>query len=238
MPGILSIPGRWMVKQAAVVMTDRPDWKIGYRKDGNGECVLRFKGPEGEEEITLDASEGKAAVRLPVKAGELGEVTLEREGEGKVFLAFKENARGRRDSSAAPAVPVGMTENEEVRMLDIEKIMEEIRAEAAKREPYKEEPAFEQVSGVERQKAERLKEQVEKLTDDYEIPANYQARFPSRNPIKKAYRKIATRAMRCVAAPMGERVTETNLAMKKALEKAVEVIEEQEKRIEALEKQL
>ena len=47
-------------------------------------------------------------------------------------------------------------EAEEVRMLDIEKIMEEIRAEAAKREPYAEEQAFEQVSGVERRKAERL----------------------------------------------------------------------------------
>lgn len=250
-PGILNVPGRWLYKKTAVVMTDRPEWKFGYRKDGSGSCVIRFKGPEGEEEVTLDASEGEAAVHLPVKAGELGEVTLEPEGGEKVFLAFWDKAAcGQGDSSAAPAAPVGMTEKEpeaekpeekepeEVRMLDIEQIMAEIRAEAAKREPYAEEQAFEQVSGAERRKAERLREQVEGLTGHYEIPANYQAQFPGRNPVQKVYKKFATKAMQCVAAPMGERVTQTNLAMKTALEKAVEVIEEQEKRIQELEKKI
>ena len=258
-PGILNVPGRWLYKKTAVVMTDRTDWEMGYRKDGSGSCVIRFKGPEGEEEITLDASEGEAAVHLPVKAGELGEVTLEPEGGEKVFLAFwdkdaetnsefiiqnSELKEGNEDGeeacseSGTQGPSLRSPENEEVRMLDIEKIMEEIRAEAAKREPYAEEQAFEQVSGAERRKAERLREQVEDLTGHYEIPANYQAQFPGRNPVQKAYKKFATKAMQCVAAPMGERVTQTNLAMKTALEKAVEVIEEQEKRIQELEKKI
>ena len=196
--------------------------------------------------------EGEAAVHLPVKAGELGEVTLEPEGGEKVFLAFwdkdaetnSELKEGNEDGeeacseSGTQGPSLRSPENEEVRMLDIEKIMEEIRAEAAKREPYAEEQAFEQVSGAERRKAERLREQVEDLTGHYEIPANYQAQFPGRNPVQKAYKKFATKAMQCVAAPMGERVTQTNLAMKTALEKAVEVIEEQEKRIQELEKKI
>ena len=239
-PGILNVPGRWLYKQAARIMTDRPDWEMRYRKEGRGSCVIRFKGPEGEETVTLDAFEGETTVHLPVRAGELGEVMLEREGDGKVFVAFKENASKTNSEFRIhnSELKEYNGENEEVRILDIEKIMEEIRAEARKREPYAEEQAFEQVSSVERRKAERLKEQVEKLTEDYEIPANYQAQFPSRNPVKKAYRKIATKAMRCVAAPMGKRMTETNLAMKTALEKAVEVIEEQEKRIQELEKKI
>ncbi len=246
MTGFLSAPGRWMYKQAAVIMTDRPEWEIGYRKDGSGESVIRLKGPEGEETIRLEASEGTAAVRLPVKAGELGEVTLERGGDEKIFLAFTEPAKaGAAGETREPGETQGPSpcftfapeeEPEEVRALDIEQIMAEIRAEAAKREPYAEEPAFEQVSGIERRKAERLKEQVESLTANYVIPASYD--YPSRNPVKKIYKKTATKAMRCVAAPMGERVTQTNLAMKTALEKAVEVIEEQEKRIQELEKNL
>ena len=79
-------------------------------------------------------------------------------------------------------------------------------------------------------------DQVETLTDDYVIPESYD--FPSRNPVKIIYKKAAKKAVRFVSAPMSARITETNLGMKTALEKAVEVIEDQDKQIKALEKRI
>jgi hypothetical protein len=118
--------------------------------------------------------------------------------------------------------------------LDIEKIMEEIRAEALKRTPAEELPDFSRMPKEDKRAVKKLREEVKLLTDDYVIPVNYQD--PSRNPLKRLYKKIMVKAVNCATAPMSVRVTETNLALKTALEKAVEVIEAQEKRIAELEK--
>ena len=233
-PDYLSLPGHWMHKQEATLITNRRKWKMGYRKEGSEPCRIHLKGPEGEKDITLTASEGRMDIRMPVKDGEPGEVTLTRESEEKVFMTFKPiegDMSARQEAEAAAAADTG-----ESRKLDIERIMEEIRADARRREPYKEEVPFDQVSGEERRKCSKLMDQVETLTDDYVIPESYD--FPSRNPVKIIYKKAAKKAVRFVSAPMSARITETNLGMKTALEKAVEVIEDQDKQIKALEKRI
>ncbi|MBO4471874.1 MAG: hypothetical protein J5841_08970, partial [Clostridia bacterium] len=63
---------------------------------------IRAKGPEGEGEIILCASEGEMRVKLPVRDGVLSTVTLSRENEEKVFFALSGVVR---DSSTS----VGMT---------------------------------------------------------------------------------------------------------------------------------
>ena len=128
-----------------------------------------------------------------------------------------------------PAVPA----EDDGDAVDIEAVMEEIREEARKLGPYDDLPGFETISREERGKGAKLRSRVETLTEDYVIPTNYAD--PSRNPLKRIYKKIMVRATHCATAPMAVRVTETNRNLKTALEKAVEVIEEQERRIEALE---
>ena len=93
---------------------------------------------------------------------------------------------------------------------------------------------FAKMPKADTQKCEKLKEQVKQLTNDLEIPLSYTD--PSRNPLKRAYKKVMLKAVNCATAPMSMRITETNTGLKNALEKAVEVIEEQEKRIAELEK--
>ena len=284
-PGIFETPGHWMHKKAANLITDRPEWKLEYRNEGNGESRICLAGPAGEEEILIPAGEGETAVRLPVTGDGPEEVRLTRETEGKIFMAWslpdapaaEEPAEKVRDEAPAETAAAeaegsgeekldiekimveireeaqrwepsgdlpafdGLTEREAAYLtedgtLDIAKIMEEIRAEARKLGPCDDLPAFGSMSKEDTRKCEKLKEQVRQLTEHYEIPVSYQD--PSRNPLKRLYKKCTTKAVRCATAPMSVRMTETNLALKTALEKAVEVIEEQEKRIAELERRL
>ena len=272
-PGICSVPGHWMCRETASLMTDRTEWKLEYRKEENGENRIHLTGPAGETDIVMTESEGEMLIHLPVREDELGEVRLMREGDKKVFLAWSEpgaagspagtadaetgtadTAGGTSETEAGAADPeaetagqapqeeektpetaevkeAGETEEEK---LDIEKIMEEIRAEARKWAPEGELPAFDKMPKSDTRKCAKMIEQVRQLTDDVTIPVQYQD--PSRNPLKRAYKKMMQKAVNCATAPMSVRVTETNTALKTALEKALEVIEEQEKRIAELEK--
>ena len=181
-------------------------------------------------------------ILLPVREGELGEVRLMNGTGEKVFMAWSRPGEAEETAEQAEEEGNVMTytvakEEAAVRTegkLDIEKIMEEIRAEALKRAPAADLPEFAKISKENGRAGDQLKEQVKLLTDDYVIPVSYQD--PSRNPLKRLYKKIMVKAVNCATAPMSVRMTETNLAMKTALEKAVEVIEAQEKRIAELEK--
>ena len=112
--------------------------------------------------------------------------------------------------------------------------MEEIRAEAKKWSASEDLPVFAKMPKADTRKCEKLKEQVKQLTNNLEIPPSYQV--PGGNPLKRVYKKIMTKAVNCATVPMSLRITETNTELKNALEKAVEVIEEQDKRIAELEK--
>lgn len=238
--GIFETPGHKMYKQKANLMTDKSEWKLEYRKENIAEDTLRLAGPIGETEIVLSGSEGECIVRLPVREGELGEVCLTKETNDPVFMSWSRPG----EEKAAGKVPEPVTEGkaaeteqpEEIpeTKLDIEKIMEEIRAEARRWAPEEELPEFGKMPKTDTHKGEKLRAEVRQLTDNYQIPVNYAD--PSHNPLKRIYKKIMVKAVNCATAPMSVRVTETNLGLKTALEKAVEVIEEQEKRIAELEK--
>ncbi len=241
-PGIFETPGHKMYKQAASLMTDKAEWRLEYRKENIAEDVLRLAGPGGEMEVILAGSEGECIIRLPIREGELGEVRLTKDTEENVFMSWSQPGKEKAEAEeATPAteekIPEPETEQPEEIVetkLDIEKIMEEIRAEARRWAPAEELPAFEKMPKTDSHKCEKLKAEVKQLTDNYQIPVNYED--PSRNPLKRIYKKIMVKAVNCATAPMSVKVTETNLGLKTALEKAVEVIEEQEKRIAELEK--
>lgn len=238
--GIFELPGHWLYKMTAGIITDKAEWKLKYRREGLGENRIRLNGPAGQEEIILTAGEGEMTIILPVSEGIPGEVCLTKEKDEKIFMAWFRTDNAEETVIAAPETGADRKEqtekeqNPEGTRLDIEKIMEEIKAEARRWEPCEDLPAFERMPKEDLRKGEKLRAQVKELTDDYVIPQSFD--YPSRNPLKNLYKKMAKKAMRCVVAPMSERVTDTNLRLKTALEKAVEVIEEQEKRIAELEK--
>jgi len=243
-PGICRIPGHWMCKETAVLMTDRVEWRLEYRKEECKENRIRLIGPTGESEITFTASEGEMKILLPVQEGELSEVRLMNRAGERIFMAWVLPGKGEELTEQVKKEGVKMSENvdkEKIAVtadgkLDIEKIMEEIRAEALKRAPAEDLPEFSKISMINGRIGEELEAQVKQLTADYVIPVRYQD--PSRNPLKRLYKKIVLKAVNCATAPMSVRVTETNLALKTALEKAVEVIEAQEKRIAELERKV
>ena len=80
-PGICSVPGHWMCRETASLMTDRTEWKLEYRKEENGENRIHLTGPAGETDIVMTESEGEMLIHLPVREDELGEVRLMREGK-------------------------------------------------------------------------------------------------------------------------------------------------------------
>lgn len=243
-PGICRFSGHWMCKGTAVLMTDRVKWKLEYRKEECRESSIRMIGPAGESEIVFTASEGEMQILLPVREGELGEVRLMNGTGERIFMAWSQP--GETEETANQAEEEGKTMTDTVEKeeaveategkLDIEKIMEEIRAEALKRAPAEDLPEFSKISMINGRIGEELEAQVKQLTADYVIPARFED--PSRNPLKRLYKKIMVKAVNCATAPMSVRVTETNLALKTALERAVEVIEAQEKRIAELERKV
>ena len=243
-PGICRIPGHWMCKETAVLMTDRIEWRLEYRKEECKENRIQLIGPTGESEIIFTASEGEMKILLPIREGELSEVRLMNRAGEKIFMAWVLPEKGEELTEQVKEEGVKMSENvvkEKIAVtadgkLDIEKIMEEIRAEALKRAPAEDLPEFSKISMINGRIGEELEAQVKQLTADYVIPVRYQD--PSRNPLKRLYKKIVLKAVNCATAPMSVRVTETNLALKTALEKAVEVIEAQEKRIAELERKV
>ena len=238
MPGIFPVSGHWLTDETGSILTDRAEWRLGYRRDYSQRCVFRLEGPCGEETIELHGSEGEETVRLPVKEGEPGEVRITRPAEEKIYIALfpRKKAAEPKKKAAEPAPAAKGSAAEDAEVLDIEAIMEEIRAEVRKNGPYEEIPGFDTIPKTERTTAASLKKDVEELTADYEIPLTFPE--PEGNALKRLYKKCAARAVRCVTVPLSARATETNLGLKTALEKAVEVIEQQQQRIEELEKKV
>ena len=240
-PGIFESTGHWLTDETGCVVTDRAEWRLGFRREFSQRCVLRMEGPGGVETIELNGSEGERNVNLPVKEGETGVVRITRPAEEKIYIAlFPRKKAAEAKKEAAETVPGDEKETrsaaEDAEVLDIEAIMEEIRAEVRKRGPYEEIPGFDTIPKTVTTSAADLKKSVEELTADCEIPPS----FPPQggNPVKRLYKKAVTGAVRCATVPLSARVTETNQGMRKALEMAVEVIGQQQRRIEELEKKV
>ena len=113
-------------------------------------------------------------ILLPVREGELGEVRLMNGTGEKVFMAW--SRPGEAEDTAEQAEEEGNTMTDTVAKeeaavaaegkLDIEKIMEEIRAEALKRTPAEELPDFSRMPKEDKRAVKKLREEVKLLTDD------------------------------------------------------------------------
>lgn len=146
-PGLLDAPGRWMCRREAKLLTDRKEWRLSWRKEGIGSCRLRLEGSAGAEEIVLTESEGVCRLVCPVGGDRPEEVRLGRDLEASVFLAFtpilKTGRTGPEEPDGGECPSAGGTDPDEP--LDIEAIMDEIRAEAAKATPVEAVRDFEQI---------------------------------------------------------------------------------------------
>ena len=120
--------------------------------------------------------------------------------------------------------------------LYIEKVMQEIRAEARKYGPCDDMPTFEQIPPEAEATVEYLRRKVNELTKDYTIPLSF--RDPARNPLKRLVKKIMVKAAGCATVPLSQKVTETNLGLKTALEEAIDVMEKQQQQIDELTKKV
>ena len=74
------------------------------------------------------------------------------------------------------------------------------------------------------------------LTKDYTIPLSF--KDPARNPLKRLIKKMMVKAAGCATVPLSQKVTETNLALRTALGETINVMEEQQKQIDELTKQV
>lgn len=227
--GLVGAPGHWLCRDSASLITNRADWTLIYRREGVGTATVRMSGPAGETVLDLNESEGEVQIRLPIPEGELSEVRLVREKGGKVFMALIP-AKG---SRAAETEETETAEDgrQEV-TVDIEAIMEEIRAEARRRGPCDDLLMFEQIPPEAEATVAYLKRKVSELTKDYEIPLSF--KDPSRNPLKRLVKKAAVKLAGCATVPLSQKVTETNRNLKTALEEAVDVMEKQQKQIDEL----
>ena len=88
------------------------------------------------------------------------------------------------------------------------------------------------VGGVGGYAVEALAREVKDLTDGYGIPPVTEEK--TGNPVKRLYKKITCKAVRCATVPLSSSVTEANLRFKTALEKALAVVEYQQREIEEL----
>ena len=230
--GLLGAPGHWLCKEKAGLITDRADWTLLYRKEGIGLSRLRLTGPAGEETLELQESEGETNVRLPIPEGELSEVGVTREEGEKIFIALIP-AKPAETKAAAEEAGDGEAAEE---TLDIEKIMQEIRAEAKKYGPCDDLPSFSQIPPEGELSVDYLRRRVGELTKDYTIPLSF--KDPARNPLKRLIKKMMVKAAGCATVPLSQKVTETNLALRTALGETINVMEEQQKQIDELTKQV
>ena len=230
--GLRGAPGHWLCKEKAGLITDRADWTLLYRKEGIGLSRLRLTGPAGEETLELQESEGETNVRLPIPEGELSEVGVTREEGEKIFIALIP-AKPAETKAAAEEAGDGEAAEE---TLDIEKIMQEIRAEAKKYGPCDDLPSFSQIPPEGELSVDYLRRRVGELTKDYTIPLSF--KDPARNPLKRLIKKMMVKAAGCATVPLSQKVTETNLALRTALGETINVMEEQQKQIDELTKQV
>lgn len=227
--GLTGAPGHWLCSDSASLITNRSDWTLIYRREETGTARIRISGSAGETVLELNESEGEEQIHLPIPEDQLSEVRVVREKGGKIFMALipvKQSAAEKTEETET-----GDDSGKEA-TVDIEAIMEEIRAEARKRGCCDDIPAFEQIPPETEDPVAHLKRKVHELTKDYEIPLSFQD--PSRNPLKRLVKKAAVRVAGCATVPMSQKITETNLNMKTALEEAVDVMERQQKQIDDL----
>lgn len=131
--------------------------------------------------------------------------------------------------------------------IDIEAIMEEIRETVKAHGPYEAIPAFDEipleggeaapVPEADNISGGQLRGAISRnLGGSWTIPWVYP--IPAGNPMVRGYKKVATKLARCAVAPVAQRVTETNQAMKGSIEQLASVIEQQQAQIQALKERL
>ncbi|MBR2823434.1 MAG: hypothetical protein IKE24_07100 [Clostridia bacterium] len=130
--------------------------------------------------------------------------------------------------------------------VDVKKIMAEIRETARKNGPYEDLPGFEQVPiprKAETVTADVLRKRILDTTGDLSVPPAFPA--GEGNALKRLYKRIVSKLVRCATFPLSVRVTETNTRLKESLEITCGVIERQQamidqlsRRVEILEKQM
>ena len=108
--------------------------------------------------------------------------------------------------------------------VNVEKIMEEIRAEARKK------GEGEYVPGMEELPTSTLRQFDWTVSSAYPVTEG--------NPIKRIYTKIVSKLIRCVTFPLTKRVTKTNQALKGCIDEMTVVIEGQQKTIRELEERV
>lgn len=104
--------------------------------------------------------------------------------------------------------------------INIDAIMDEIRAEVEKNGPYEQLPDFNDQPIME--------PRVKEWTVECAYPA-------TGNPLKRAYTKLVSKLVRAALFPVTERITKTNLEIKTCMDEMASMIEEQRETIEALE---
>ena len=243
--GLLAEPGHWMYKQEARLFTDRKDWRLLYRRERKEPVRIRMEGSAGTAAFEFTESEGECALMLPIAGTCLEEVRLYRNGDEAVFLSFAsplDAEKEKPEDIPETGKPEGIVPEEETPeeegILDIEAIMEEIRAEARKNAPFGDIPSFGEIRAEEETESPELTlaQDIRKLTENCAVPPATEN--PTRNPLKKLYRKVTRKAVRSVTDPLSASVTETNLAFRKALEEAAQVIEQQQRQMNELARRL
>ena len=108
--------------------------------------------------------------------------------------------------------------------INIDAIMEEIRADVEKNGPYDQLPDFNDQPIME--------PRVTEWTVECAYPAE------SGNPLKRAYTKVISKIVRAALFPVTERITRTNLEIKTCMDEMASMIEEQREEIETLTKRV
>ena len=107
--------------------------------------------------------------------------------------------------------------------INIDAIMKEIRAEAERNSACEELPDFDDLPIME----PRVKNWIVECT--YPVTGN---------PLKRAYAKVVSKAVRAALFPVTERITKTNLEIKTCMEEMASMIEEQREEIDTLTKRV
>lgn len=125
--------------------------------------------------------------------------------------------------------------------IDVKQIMAKIKEEVAKNGPYEEILPFESIP-IEVEQEEKaisvseVKGLIKSKTSNLEIPPVYG--IENANPIKRIYKKIVSKIVRCATFPITVRATETNNQLKESLELTLQIVEQQQMQIEKLKKDI
>ncbi len=130
------------------------------------------------------------------------------------------------------------TKREEIQ-INVKKIMAEIRETVRKNGPYEELPAFDQIpipQKAETISAEQLRKRILEKTGDLAVPPVFSA--GEGNGLKRLYKRIVSKLVRCATFPLSVRVTQTNAQLRECLELTCGVIERQQAQIDQLSRRM